>query len=401
MRRTTWKEIAASSGPQGVLSVPEVYHPVSHIVFWLNELSVHLCAWVRALAAVEGIRATVVAEREILPERQALGHSVPDLGRSAMTVCRDLASVSGLVRDMERGALHIVGGMRGSPLAQRALCELARRRARIGIISEAADGASWRGFLRRCIYRWEWARFAAAVDFVLAMGSYGVDWFAQCGCPLQKLFPFGYATERYTHSATTPAETAPTCLVYVGAFVPCKRLDIFIKALADLQELDWALTMIGSGPLEERLRQMVGERGLSERVRFMGPLKNQAVIAEIGRCDLFVLSSRHDGWGAVVNEALMEGVPVICSDRCGARDLLQEPWRGEVFRADSIASLREVLRRWIPKRRTAAVANQIRLWSRSIEGESLAAYFLSIMDCVYANGRRPMPPWVGPGRNAP
>ena len=183
MRRTTWKEIAASSGPQGVLSVPEVYHPVSHIVFWLNELSVHLCAWVRALAAVEGIRATVVAEREILPERQALGHSVPDLGRSAMTVCHDLASVSGLVRDMERGALHIVGGMRGSPLAQRALCELARRRARIGIISEAADGASWRGFLRRCIYRWEWARFAAAVDFVLAMGSYGVDWFAQCGCP--------------------------------------------------------------------------------------------------------------------------------------------------------------------------------------------------------------------------
>jgi hypothetical protein len=47
-------------------------HPASHIVFWLNEQSTHLSAWVRALAAVEGVRATVVVEREISAGRQAL-----------------------------------------------------------------------------------------------------------------------------------------------------------------------------------------------------------------------------------------------------------------------------------------------------------------------------------------
>jgi hypothetical protein len=32
--------------------------------------------------------------------------------------------------------------------------------------------------------------------------------------------------------------------------------------------------------------------------------------------------------------------------------------------------------------------------SRLIEGEPLAAYFLSILECVYANGVRPTPPWL-------
>ena len=372
--------------------------PASHIVFWLNELSPLLSAWVRALAAIEGVRVTVVVEREILPERQTLGHSIPGLGRSAVTVCHDPASVSGLVRDMEGSAVHVVGGVRSLP-AERALCELARRRARIGIISEAADGAGWRGLFRRGIYRRKWARYAATIDFVLAMGSYGVDWFAQCGCPMQKLFPFAYVTERRPPCATTLDEIAPTSLVYVGQFVARKGLDIFMEASAGLQDLDWVLTMIGAGPLEESCRNAVYEKGLSKRVRFLGVLKNQTAKLEIARSDLLLLPSRHDGWGAVVNEALMEGVPVVCSDRCGARDLLQEPWRGEVFRAGSVASLRAVLSRWIPRRRTTAVANRIRVWSSCIEGESLAAYFWSIMDCVYGDGGRPTPPWLDPGRD--
>jgi glycosyltransferase involved in cell wall biosynthesis len=231
------------------------------------------------------------------------------------------------------------------------------------------------------------------------MGSYGVDWFAQCGCPEQKLFPFGYVTERRAQCAIPLDLPAQTSLVYVGQFVARKGLDIFIEASAGLQELDWALTMIGAGPLEQTCRSLVFQKGLSERVRFLGALKNQTAKLEIARSDLLLLPSMHDGWGAVVNEALMEGVPVICSDRCGARDLLREPWRGEVFRAGSAASLRAVLRKWIPRRRTAAVANRIQRWSGCIEGESLATYFWSILDCVFGNSGRPTPPWIDAGRD--
>lgn len=357
-----------------------------------------MSAWVRALAATDGVRVTVVAERETSAAREAMGWCVPHFGRAAVIMGSDLKVLADLIADAGDNAVHVVGGMPGSPLARRALSELTRRRARIGVISEGADAAGWRGLVRRCIYRRDQARFAMSIDFLLAMGSYGVDWFAEAGYPAQKLFPFAYLTERHSHCTAVPDGSGPTALVFVGQFVPRKGPDVLLRALAGLKELDWVLTMIGVGPFEENCRRIAHETGLSGRVRITGPLKNQEAVLEIGRSDLLVLPSRHDGWGAVVNEALMRGVPVICSDRCGARDLLQEPWRGEVFRAGSAASLRETLRRWIPAKRTGPLSNRIRNWSSAIEGDSLAAYFLSILDCVYSNAARPIPPWLRPAQ---
>jgi glycosyltransferase involved in cell wall biosynthesis len=377
-------------------------HPklMSNIVFWENILSPHRSAWVRTLADSGGARVTVVVERETLVNREALGWSVPDFGRSAVIVCPDLKAVEGLIVHAGDDAIHVVGGiMRGCPLAARALSELTRRRVRVGVISEAPPGAGWRGMVRRRIYQMDRARFGTSIDFLLAMGTKGVDWFAKCGYPPQKIFPFAYVTERQSHLTAAPAGSGPAALVYVGEFASRKGLDTLLEALSGLRELDWVLTMIGAGPLEENCRRMVYEKGLSERVRFQGVLKNQTARLEIGRSDLLLLPSRDDGWGAVVNEALMEGVPVICSDQCGARDLLKDPWRGEVFTAGSVASLREVLGRWVPVRRTVAASGRIRHWSRRIEGEPLAAYFLSILECVYANGVRPTPPWLCASRD--
>jgi glycosyltransferase involved in cell wall biosynthesis len=365
-----------------------------NIVFWQDILSPHMSAWIRALASVTGVRVTLVAESKISARRESMGWSVPDYGRSAVIVCRDLKAVADLIRDASDDDVHVVSGMRGCPLAMRALSELDRRHTRVGIISEAPDGAGWRGLVRRCIYQRDRARFATSIDFLLAMGNKGVDWFAACGYPTQKLFPFAYVTERQSQLAAVPDGSGPTVLVYVGEFAVWKGLDTLLEALAGLRQLNWVITMIGAGPLQENCRRMVYEKGLSERVRFLGVLKNQTARLEIGGSDLLLLPSRHDGWGAVVNEAIMEGVPVICSDHCGARDLLQERWRGEVFTAGSVASLREVLSRWIPARRTSVATNRIRHWSRLIEGESLASYFMSILECVYANGVRPTPPWL-------
>ena len=56
-----------------------------------------------------------------------------------------------------------------------------------------------------------------------------------------------------------------------------------------------------------------------------------------------MLPSRFDGWGAVVNEALMVGTPVICSDRCGASDLIENGRNGYVFEAGNARALRERL----------------------------------------------------------
>jgi phosphatidylinositol alpha-1,6-mannosyltransferase len=152
---------------------------------------------------------------------------------------------------------------------------------------------------------------------------------------------------------------------------------------------------VGDGEGRSTWERLASRLQISDHVTFAGVLPNTEAKAILGRLDLFVLPSRFDGWGAVVNEALMQGVPVLCSDRCGARDLLSESWRGEVFKANSVDSLRDVLSTWIGcGKRTPELTERIKNWSRCIEGESLADYFAKVLGHVYSGAPRPMAPWL-------
>ena len=62
--------------------------------------------------------------------------------------------------------------------------------------------------------------------------------------------------------------------------------------------------------------------------------------------DVFVLPSRHDGWGLVVNEALGAGLPIVVSDRVGAgRDLVKDGENGFVFPSEDVDALASCLAR--------------------------------------------------------
>ena len=111
--------------------------------------------------------------------------------------------------------------------------------------------------------------------------------------------------------------------------------------------------------------------------------------------DLLILPSRFDGWGAVVNESLMCGTPVICSHRCGAKDLLMESWRGEIVPSCQPADWTEAMQRWISKDSLLSTERKrIQEWSRCISGRQLASYFNSILDHLYLDGSAPVPPWM-------
>jgi glycosyltransferase involved in cell wall biosynthesis len=57
-----------------------------------------------------------------------------------------------------------------------------------------------------------------------------------------------------------------------------------------------------------------------------------------------VLPSRYDGWGVVVNEALMAGVPVLCSNRVGASAVVEKWQCGLVFENENVDDLIEKLK---------------------------------------------------------
>jgi glycosyltransferase involved in cell wall biosynthesis len=133
--------------------------------------------------------------------------------------------------------------------------------------------------------------------------------------------------------------------------------------------------------------------GHRDRIHFRRAVDYGMVGPLFEEADLLLLPSKWDGWGAVVNEALMCGVPVICSDRCGAADLLRESWRGSIFKTGSVESLRSMLQEWIERGRNKESSSRIKQWSSRIEASQFARYLVETVEYVRDGGQRPYPPW--------
>jgi len=267
--------------------------------------------------------------------------------------------------------------------------------ARIGIIVEAGDFRGIAGGLRKVRCCWDVARNRARVDFALAMGSLGETWWIRSGFRRDRVFPFGYVVEAPDAGhAQTPRADSAVRVMFLGRLVECKGLELLLSALALCRLEAWRATFAGSGPLEANCRKLAAHAGIAERVTFVPSQPYGEAMKLLEQADLLVLPSRYDGWGAVVNEALMRGIPVICTSACGASDLIRYPWLGSVAAPNSAESLRKPLWEWIARGpRTPELSERIRAWSRCIEGESMAGYFLRVIECVYEGGPRPVAPW--------
>jgi glycosyltransferase involved in cell wall biosynthesis len=367
------------------------------LIFWQSGFSQLNSSYIRALASRPGWAVTVIAERSMKPARQALGWVVPDFGQARLVIASENPEALALQQYGE-DAIHLVEGMRGFSLVRRILPLLCKRSAHVGVVFESGDASGFRGAMRRILYTWQGLAHSSGIDFFLAMGSQGVSWYRKCLFPISKIYRFGYVTASAEGRRLEPLRTGTTGEVtvgFLGSLIPRKGGDLLIRALAGLTERNWRLVMMGDGGSRASWERLAAEGGIAERVTFRGVLGNEEAKKILADLDLFVLPSRFDGWGAVVNEALMQGVPVICSDRCGARDLVSDSWRGQAFQAGSIEGLREVLRTWIGRgNKTPELTDRIKTWSRCIEGASVADYFVEVLGHVYNGAPRPTAPWL-------
>lgn len=366
------------------------------LIFWKNILCHIQSSYIRELACTDDIHVTVIVEREMWPDRAEQGWVVPDLGKAKIVVNPDRKGIRDAIIGSSPDSIHILNGYRKVPLLQRALRELRRNDRRFGLLSEPGVSVGLKGLLGPAVYRihclWFWHRF----DFILAMGLRGVDWFNARGFPREKLFPFAYITESYGQSQAASRDgDGPVHIVFVGQLIRRKGLDLALDALGKLRDENWKLSIIGSGPRRKELEALAKRLAIEDRICFLGVKRNAEVTKFLETADLLILPSRYDGWGAVTNEALMCGVPVICSSQCGSKDLLRMRQRGDVFQAGSVTDLCEALRRWISRGRlTACQREEIRNWSRCISGRSAADYFVNVMKHVYGPTRRPVAPWL-------
>ncbi len=369
------------------------------IVFWLSDLSMHFSATIRAILD-RGHEVVLVAAHEMLSDRLRMGWKIPDFGRATIVVNSNEQQTDATIRRYApEEAIHILSGMRQS-YYRHVIRRLIESNCRFGFYGEAPHPDGVLVFPKRLVYTVLSTPLISHGCFFLALGRSSAEWFRDCGWDNKNLFECGYAVEHPSNRLLNKriAHRDGTYeIVFVGRFLPIKRIDLAFKALSNQVSQNWHFTLIGDGPVKEEMVAFAHRLGISHLVSFYDFLPNSEAVQRIAEGDLLILPSLHEGWGAVVNEALMSGVRAICSDRCGAADLLRDGQRGMVFRSGDAHSLTHALDREISLgKRTEKDRAAIRAWSECISGSSIADYILAVLEHFYVGGPRPKPPWFGP-----
>jgi len=366
-----------------------------HFVFWQNQVSMHQSACLRALVA-RGHSCRWVVDAADSPDRKQMGWTAPDTAGIEVVVAPDERQCRAIWDDRPEDTVHLLTGFRGANTARWAWRQQGRQRRRLGFLAEGADVRGLKGLLRRLIYSWEGVRRGRRAEIIMAMGENGVRWYRRCFFPADRILPFAYTVERFEPPSLPSRPDGRFQIVFVGSLIVRKGVDLLAEAFGRLGRDDARLTFVGDGPLRGALDRIIARCGCSSQVAFTGNVSNAEARARIAAADLLVLPSRFDGWGAVVNEALMLGTPVVCSDRCGARDLLDGDLRGDVYRWNRVDQLCDALKRRIaagpiaPETRAA-----IRRWSASaISGEAVAEYLIAAVRWVFESGPRTAAPWT-------
>lgn len=121
---------------------------------------------------------------------------------------------------------------------------------------------------------------------------------------------------------TDPLPGGPRLILYIGRLVPVKGLDLLLDAFASVPHDGYVLALVGEGGERDALEMQAESLGIRNNVIFNGFQSGAALYRWYDRADFFVLPSRYEPFGAVVNEALVLGCPVVASRYIGALDFL-------------------------------------------------------------------------------
>jgi glycosyltransferase involved in cell wall biosynthesis len=133
-------------------------------------------------------------------------------------------------------------------------------------------------------------------------------------------------------------------IVAAGRLAEAKNYPLMIEAVAALrQRLPARLLILGQGELEGALRQLIAARGLGDAVSLGGFHANPW--KHIARADVFLLTSRYEGFGNVLIEAMACGVPVVATASPGTRDIVTDGVDGLLVEAHIAGAVADKLQR--------------------------------------------------------
>lgn len=366
-------------------------------VFWVYDLNLHMFDMFKALNQKKSI--LVVAEKELDSSRLKEGWYVPELNGIEVIVSPNLSEIERIV-DTNLNAVHIFNGIYSIKTIFLGFKYAIDKKTKIGVFLESGINLGLKGKLRKIKTIFTLMRYGNKIDFLLPMGYLGVKWFKSSFYPPSKIFPFLYVVENeYDKLGEIENNYIGDEIINIIVVAQCikrKNLNFLLKCIAKYKDMNWNLKIIGEGNKKKSLILLTEKLKLSNKVKFLGTVSNKVVRNYFRESDFSILPSKWDGWGAVINESLIAGVPVLCSNNCGASCLVYGD-RGDIFKVNSKKSLSIVLKKWLLKGKTTDKNKEnIRDWSNCISSGSVSDYVIEVVDYTYNDQKkqRPIEPWL-------
>ena len=185
-------------------------------------------------------------------------------------------------------------------------------------------------------------------DAIVAIGSWARSCY-QHQFPNVPTFNIPYHCELepfLKRSAKPGSKTFETTFLFCGQMIPRKGVDVLVRAFDALVVAGARARLLLVGrraDLDDMLRPV--SAATKDRISYEGFITPDRLPEVFERADVFVLPSRHDGWGVVVNQAMAAGLPIICTEAVGAGfDLVRDGVNGFRIPVNNPAKLTEVMK---------------------------------------------------------
>lgn len=310
-----------------------------NITYCWTEPSGYLAACVNELALRPGVNVTLLqwAPSSIAPfDLSIFRHVAPRV--LSETERHDTTLVRNLVADSKPDVVVFAGW--GHRPYVRLLDDGRLRGARFVMTADTALRFTWRQRLAPLRI----GRLLRRVDAINVPGDRGYQVMRSWGVPGRKIARLVYAIDYEGFKEAGEPRFGdpawPKRFLFVGRYVHAKAIDVLVetyrayrRSVAD----PWPLTTCGSGPLDSLFH---GVDGIDDR----GFLQPADLVREFRRAGAFILPSRVEPWGQVIVEAAASGLPVICSQDCGAGvELVRDYHTGFIVPTEDIEAGRRAM----------------------------------------------------------
>lgn len=360
------------------------------LIFWQNIISPHQLPYIKEICNVfPGIKVLLVVEKQMSEHRKLMGWKTEAVQQSdgfKIVVSPNVKQIKALFEHNPE-AQHFFSGIRANPMVFQAFKQSLNYKVKRHLIVEGPFLFKYPSVLHYFKTVLTDYKYFKNISSVFAIGSHALNWYPKFGFKKHQIIPFSYCVEEIVET-TSRKNTGVTRFLFIGGLIPRKGVDLLLKAFLDIKQ-NYSLDIIGDGQERAFLETYCKNNGL-KNVRFLGTKDNDEIRHLINNYDVHILPSRHDGWGAVINEALMSGLFVLCSSNCGAQQLINDKFNGIVFshkkKNDTYNALEYCINNieHIRDKRTAIID-----WSTCIKGATLAKYFVSALQKEQAI----TPPW--------